>query len=55
MKNFAFELRDAVDTKIEHCVGVLLRPRVAGEPGANVPMRVRRVDQSVSVRLLMMI
>ncbi len=44
IKNYSFELPDGPDTKIEYCRGVLPRPRVAGEKGACVPMRVRRVD-----------
>ena len=44
LKNYTFELRDGPETKMEHCRSVLPRPRVAGEPGANVPMRVRRID-----------
>ncbi|KAI0706876.1 cytochrome P450 [Cerioporus squamosus] len=44
IKNYSFELPDGLETKIEYCCGVLPRPRVAGEKGACVPMRVRRVD-----------
>ncbi|RDX44734.1 cytochrome P450 [Lentinus brumalis] len=44
IKNYSFELPDGPETKIEYCRGVLPRPRVAGEKGACVPMRVRRVD-----------
>ena len=44
IKNYRFELPDGPETTIEFCRGVLPRPRVAGEKGANLPMRVRRVD-----------
>lgn len=44
IKNYRFELPDGPETKIEFCRGVLPRPRVVGEKGANLPMRVRRVD-----------
>ncbi|PIL36501.1 cytochrome P450 [Ganoderma sinense ZZ0214-1] len=44
VKNYRFELPDGPETTIEHCRGVLPRPRVAGEKGANLPMRVRRAD-----------
>ena len=44
IKNYRFELPDGPETKLEHCRGVLPRPRVVGQKGANVPMRVRRVD-----------
>ncbi|EIW62267.1 cytochrome P450 [Trametes versicolor FP-101664 SS1] len=44
IKNYTFELPNGPETKIEYVRGVLPRPRVAGEEGACVPMRVRRVD-----------
>ncbi|TBU29119.1 cytochrome P450 [Dichomitus squalens] len=44
VKNYRFELPDGPETEIEHCRGVLPRPRVIGHKGANVPMRVRRID-----------
>ncbi|CDO76372.1 hypothetical protein BN946_scf185011.g36 [Trametes cinnabarina] len=44
IKNYAFELPSGPETAIEYTRGVLPRPRVAGEEGARVPMRVRRVD-----------
>ncbi|KAI0759738.1 cytochrome P450 [Trametes elegans] len=43
IKNYTFELPDGPETKIEFVRGVLPRPRVAGNEGACVPMRVRRV------------
>ncbi|KAI9059020.1 cytochrome P450 [Trametes sanguinea] len=44
IKNYTFELPNGPDTAIEYTRGVLPRPRVAGEQGACVPMRVRRVE-----------
>ncbi|EIW75879.1 cytochrome P450 [Coniophora puteana RWD-64-598 SS2] len=44
VRNFAFELRDGPDTKFESQRTFLPRPRVAGEKGVNVPLRVRRLD-----------
>jgi len=41
VKNFVFELRDGEDTKIEMGRGFLPRPRVAGEEGCKVPLRVK--------------
>ncbi|KAH9887704.1 cytochrome P450 [Cubamyces lactineus] len=44
IKNYTFELPNGPETVIEYARGVLPRPRVAGEQGACVPMRVRRVE-----------
>ena len=44
IKHYRFELPEGPETKIEFCRGVLPRPRIVGEKGANLPMRVRRVD-----------
>ncbi|KAI9456893.1 cytochrome P450 [Boletus coccyginus] len=41
VKNFVFELRDGVDSKIEIGRGMLLRPKIAGEVGCKLPLRVR--------------
>ena len=41
VKNFVFELRDGAGTKIEMGRGFLPRPRVAGEVGCKVPLRVK--------------
>ncbi|KAG8214362.1 cytochrome P450 [Butyriboletus roseoflavus] len=41
VKNFIFELRDGVDSKIEIGRGVLPRPKIAGEVGCKLPLRVR--------------
>ncbi|KAG1849950.1 cytochrome P450 [Suillus subalutaceus] len=44
VKNFVFEMRDGPDTPVEIARGFLLRPRVAGEDGIEVPLRVRRYE-----------
>ena len=41
VKNFVFELRDGVDTKIEIGMGLLARPKIAGEVECQLPLRVR--------------
>ncbi|KAG8218156.1 cytochrome P450 [Butyriboletus roseoflavus] len=41
VKNFVFEPRDGTETKIEMGRGFLPRPRVAGEEGCKVPLRVK--------------
>ena len=41
IKNFVFELRDGPETKLEMGRGFLPRPRVAGEVGCKVPLRVK--------------
>ncbi|KAH7890187.1 cytochrome P450 [Phlebopus sp. FC_14] len=44
VKNFVFELRDGAETKIEMGRGMLMRPRVVGEEGTRMPLRVRRYE-----------
>ncbi|KAI0637564.1 cytochrome P450 [Trametes polyzona] len=44
IKNYTFELPKGPETEIGFVRGVLPRPQVAGEQGACVPMRVRKVD-----------
>lgn len=44
IRNYAFELRDGPETKVEIRRGILPRPSVAGEEGAKLPLRVRRLD-----------
>ena len=44
VKNFVFELRDGPETVIEMARGILPRPKVAGEQGTAVPLRVRRFE-----------
>ncbi|KAG6876262.1 hypothetical protein C0993_004630 [Termitomyces sp. T159_Od127] len=43
IRNYTFELLDGPETKIEQHRSVLPRPKVAGQTGAKVPMRVTRV------------
>ncbi|KAG1742292.1 cytochrome P450 [Suillus paluster] len=44
VKNFMFEMRDGPDTQLEIARGLLPRPRVVGEDGIGVPLRVRRYE-----------
>jgi cytochrome P450 len=44
VKNFVFEMRDGLDTPVEVVRGILPRPRVVGENGIEVPLRVRRYE-----------
>ncbi|KAG2144211.1 cytochrome P450 [Suillus clintonianus] len=44
VKNFVFEMRDGPDTKVEVGRGILPRPRVVGEDGVGVPLKVRRYE-----------
>ncbi|KAJ7983088.1 cytochrome P450 [Mycena polygramma] len=44
VRNYSFEFPDGPDTKIEKHVTIVPRPKVAGQIGAKVPLRVRRVD-----------
>ncbi|KAG2366489.1 cytochrome P450 [Suillus spraguei] len=44
VKNFVFEMRDGPDTEVEIASGLLPRPRVVGEDGIGVPLRVRRCE-----------
>jgi hypothetical protein len=44
VKNFVFEMRDGPDTQVEVVRGILPRPRVVGEDGIGVPLRVRRYE-----------
>ncbi|KAI5992708.1 cytochrome P450 [Pisolithus albus] len=42
IKNFVLEMRDGLDTKVEVERGITLRPKVAGEEGIKVPMKIRQ-------------
>jgi len=42
VKNFVFEMRNGQDTPVEVVRGIFPRPRVVGEDGIGVPLRVRR-------------
>ncbi|KAG0695949.1 cytochrome P450 [Suillus ampliporus] len=44
VNNFVFEMRDGSDTQVEITRGLLPRPRVVGEDGTGVPLRVRRYE-----------
>ncbi|KIJ58857.1 hypothetical protein HYDPIDRAFT_101898 [Hydnomerulius pinastri MD-312] len=44
VKNFVFEMRDGPETKLEMGRGVLPRPKVVGEVGCKMPLRVRRFE-----------
>lgn len=44
IRNYVFAFPDGVDTKIEKHPSILPRPKVAGEVGARVPLRVRRIE-----------
>ncbi|KAI6037495.1 cytochrome P450 [Pisolithus marmoratus] len=42
IKNFVLEMRDGPNTKVEITRGLTLRPRIAGEDGIKVPLKVRQ-------------
>ena len=44
VRNYVFEMRDGPETKLETVITLLPRPKVAGEEGYALPMRVRRVE-----------
>ncbi|KAF7354652.1 Cytochrome P450 4F12 [Mycena sanguinolenta] len=44
IRNYVFELPDGPETKIETHVTIVPRPKVAGQDGAKVPLKVRRVE-----------
>jgi len=44
IRNFSFELRDGPGTQFESQRTFLPRPRVVGEKGVDVPLRVRRLN-----------
>lgn len=44
IRNFKFEFPDGLETRIELHQALLPRPKVAGQDGAKVPLRVRRVE-----------
>jgi cytochrome P450 len=44
VKNFVFEMRDGPNTQVEIARGILPRPRVVGEDGIGVPLRVCRYE-----------
>ena len=44
VRNFVFDMRDGLKTKVEVQTTLLPRPKVAGEDGYSMPMRIRRVN-----------
>ncbi|KAG2068513.1 cytochrome P450 [Suillus decipiens] len=44
VKNFVFEMRDGPNTEVEMARGIVPRPRVVGEDGIGVPLRIRRYE-----------
>ncbi|KAI6003057.1 cytochrome P450 [Pisolithus albus] len=44
VKSFVFEMRDGPDTQVEIGRGLLPRPKIVGEEGTNVPLRIRRYE-----------
>ncbi len=44
VRNFVFEMRDGPETKVEDIVTILRRPKVEGEEGFALPMRIRRYE-----------
>lgn len=44
IRNYVFNLRDGPETKIDKINALLPRPKVAGEDGYTLPMRVRRFE-----------
>ncbi|KAF7324444.1 Cytochrome P450 [Mycena venus] len=44
IRNFTFEFPDGPETEIVRHRALIPRPKVAGQPGGNVPMRVGRVE-----------
>lgn len=44
MRNFVFEMRNGLETKVDMVTTLLPRPKIAGEDGSTLPMRVRRVQ-----------
>ena len=46
IRNFVFEMRDGPETKIEMIQTILPRPKVVGEEGYAMPLRVRRYESA---------
>jgi cytochrome P450 len=44
LRQYSFELLDGPETKIDKASAIIIRPKVEGEPGTRVPMRIRRVE-----------
>lgn len=43
IRNYVFEMRDGLSTKVDEVLTILPRPKVRGEEGYAMPLRVRRV------------
>ena len=44
IRNYVFVMRDGPETKIDQVTTILPRPKVSGEEGYAMPMRVRRYE-----------
>lgn len=44
IRSYKFDLRDGPDTPVETMRALLPRPRVVGEEGCRVPMKITRAD-----------
>ncbi|KIK17283.1 hypothetical protein PISMIDRAFT_685401, partial [Pisolithus microcarpus 441] len=44
IRNFVLEMKDGPDTKVELSRGITLRPKVVGEDGIRVPLRIRQYE-----------
>ncbi|KZT13226.1 cytochrome P450 [Laetiporus sulphureus 93-53] len=44
IRNYAFDFKDGPETKIDLVRGILPRPRIEGEEGTRLPLRVRRLE-----------
>ena len=44
IRNYTFKLPNGPSTKIDKHPSILPRPKVAGELGARVPMKVKRIE-----------
>ncbi|KAG2364252.1 cytochrome P450 [Suillus spraguei] len=51
VKHFVFEMRDRPDTPVEVVRGILPRPRVVGENGIGIPLRIRRSEEHCSTQI----
>lgn len=44
IRSYIFEMRDGPETKLGEAITLLPRPKVDGEEGSALPMRVRRLE-----------
>ena len=47
IRNYTFELRDGLSVKVDEVPAIIPRPKIAGEDGYAMPMRVRRADYRI--------